>query len=113
MTAMVQTQRRGRVAVLTLARGDKANTLNGALLSELAAALPRLAEQGVQAAVLTGVGETFSGGYDVAELPEQPSEEWIRTHGLLGTTASQLAEGPLPTVAALNGSAVGGGCDLA
>jgi enoyl-CoA hydratase len=100
------------VATLTLERPDKKNALSIALREEMCDLLDALAvEPRLRALVVTGAGDTFSAGFDLEEFakPElaealwTSSDRWHRT----------ILEFPLPTVAAVNGSAYGGGFDLA
>jgi enoyl-CoA hydratase len=100
------------VAVLTLKRPDKRNALSIALRDEMSDALDALAaDEACRVVVVTGVGEVFSAGFDldefaVADLADElwaSSDRWHRT----------IIEFPLPTVAAVNGPAYGGGFDLA
>lgn len=107
----------GAVRTLTLNRPESRNALDLALLRELRAQL-RIAcaaeGQPVRCLVLTGAGRAFCAGADVKEWAEQgPQEEpspWVaEAHALV----LELADSPLPTVAVLNGSAVGAGLDLA
>ena len=100
------------VATLTLNRADKKNALSIALRDEMSDALDGLAvDEALRALVVTGAGDVFSAGFDLAEfaqaeLAEQlwaSSDRWH--HTILGF--------PLPTVAAVNGGAFGGGFDLA
>jgi enoyl-CoA hydratase/carnithine racemase len=101
---------RGAVALLTLVNPNKRNALDPPLLDALCEALARLPREGTRAAVLTGAGDAaFSSGYDLSALPEEASPV---THPLAHALAA-LADGDLPVVAALNGLAVGGGCELA
>lgn len=99
--------------MLWISNPEKRNALDPTLLATLRAALLRLAEEGLGAAVVTGRGMTFSAGYDLQSLPEEPDADWLRGHGTLGETMRLLSEGPLPTVAALNGAAIGAGCEMA
>lgn len=100
------------VAVVTLDRAERKNALSIALRDEMSDALDALAaDDGCRVVVVTGAGDVFSAGFDLAEfadasLAEQlwsSSDRWHRT----------VLEYPLPTVAAVNGPALGGGFDLA
>lgn len=103
------------VALLTLSNPDKRNALDPTMFAALGAALAELAQgpDAVSAAVVTSSGPLFSAGYDVSALPDEPDEEWLRGHGGFTATMKLLCEGPLPTVAALPGAAIGAGCELA
>jgi enoyl-CoA hydratase len=100
------------VAVLTLDRPEKRNALSIALRDEMSDALDQLAAADTtRVVVITGVGEVFSAGFDLDEFAarELASQLWAssdRWHRTVFTF-------PLPTVAAVNGAALGGGFDLA
>lgn len=100
------------VAVLTLQRADRRNALSIALRDEMSDALDGLAEdEACRVVVITGAGEVFSAGFDLEEFADtsiaeqlwQSSDRWHRT----------IIELPLPSIAAVNGPALGGGFDLA
>ena len=85
------------------------------MLEELRDRLQELAEDaGVRAVVLTGAGDrAFAAGADVKEMAEMTVEE-ARAWGELGHDVCRLLETmPKPTIAAINGYALGGGCELA
>lgn len=110
--AQVHVAHHGAIAVLTLDNPGKRNALAPALLDELQRHLSALLRAGTRAAVLTGHGDAaFSAGYDLDALPEEPDDAWLRDHGPLGPALRALQA--LPVVAALNGVAVGAGCELA
>lgn len=112
--ALVETAYEGRVATVTLNRPEAMNAANSALLGELLAAFSGLgANQDVGAIVLTGVGKSFAAGADIAEMHEYTPNQ-ARTYSELGQAVTGLIEHvPQPTIAAVNGFSLGGGCELA
>jgi enoyl-CoA hydratase/carnithine racemase len=102
-----------RVATITLNRPDVRNAIDRAMISELHEALAALeAEDGVHALVLRGAGgKAFASGADIAELRERRRLDALR--GINGGLFARLERFPRPTVAAVVGFALGGGCELA
>lgn len=99
------------VATLTLDRAAKRNALSRALRHELVGRLADLAaDDGVRAVILTGAGPVFCAGFDRSELASgamaEVFEEAVEYHHRVYNFAK-------PLVAAVNGAALGGGCDLA
>src|ERR1700730_8478521 len=100
-----------RVAIVTINDPERRNALTPGMIDELVAAFDRLdADQGVGAVVVTGAPPAFCAGADLSHLGASPSES-----GLRGIYAGFLRVGRsrLPTTAAVNGSAVGAGMNLA
>jgi len=100
------------VGVLTLDRPEKKNALSIALRDQMSDALDALAvDEDLRALVITGAGDVFSAGFDLGEFAqtERADELWASSDRWHRT----VLEFPLPTVAAVNGSALGGGFDLA
>ena len=100
------------IAVVTLARPDKRNALSIRLRSELMDTLADWADaEQVRVVVLTGEGAAFSAGFDLAEFGQPELARAIRHN----STAYHRAvwSFPKPTIAAVNGPAMGGGFDLA
>jgi enoyl-CoA hydratase len=103
-----------RIATITVNRPDKLNALNDALMAELGTAITEaIRRSDVGAVLLTGAGRAFVAGADITELVNQTaidgkarSERGQRTFRLFETS-------PKPTLAAVNGFALGGGCELA
>jgi enoyl-CoA hydratase len=100
---------------VTVDRGEALNALNATELTELRDGLRELAKDDeVHAVVLTGAGErAFVAGADIKEMSDMGVEE-ARAWSELGHEVARLLEMmPKPTIAAINGFALGGGCELA
>jgi enoyl-CoA hydratase len=107
--------RDGAVAVITINRPDKRNALNRETIDELRRAVLALKhDDGVRAVVITGAGDkAFIAGADINELAVQ-TPVGGREHGHQGQHVLDLIETMgKPVVAAINGVALGGGCELA
>jgi enoyl-CoA hydratase len=112
---LIQVDRQGSVAVVTIDRQDALNALDVATLTELRDRLSELADDDdARAVVLTGAGEkAFVAGADIKYMSELDPEQ-AKGWGALGHEAGRLLETmPKPTIAAINGFALGGGCELA
>jgi enoyl-CoA hydratase len=111
----VDVARDGAVAVVTIDRQDALNALNVETLTELRDRLRELAvDEDARVVVLTGAGEkAFVAGADIkymSGLDVEQAQGW----GALGHETARLLETmPKPTIAAINGFALGGGCELA
>lgn len=118
MSEVVLYETRGPAAWITLNRPEKLNALNGPVLQGLHAAFDRAAaDDEVKVVVLTGAGErAFSAGYDLSAESahsEIPAHEW---HDVLATdidATMKLWQLPKPTIAAVHGYCLAGGCELA
>ena len=108
-------ERDGAIAVVTINRPKVLNALNTQTIDELRRAVLELkADAAVRAVVLTGAGEkAFVAGADINELAVQTPTSG-RQHALTGQHVLDLIENlGKPVVAAINGYALGGGCELA
>jgi enoyl-CoA hydratase len=103
------------VAVVTIDRQEARNALNVETLTELRDRLRELAEDNdVRVVVLTGAGEkAFAAGADIKYMSGLDAHEAKRWGALGHETARLLETMPKPTIAAVNGFALGGGCELA
>jgi enoyl-CoA hydratase len=108
-------ERDGAVATITINRPKVLNALNSATLDELRRAILQLkADEGIRAVIVTGAGEkSFVAGADINELAVQ-TPTGGREHALTGQHVFDLIENMgKPVIAAINGYALGGGCELA
>ena len=103
---------RGKVGILRLNRPQALNALNAALMADLGAALARLeADDDVGCLVLTGSEKAFAAGADIKEMAEKTFIDAFLDDFAAGWHG--LAHTRKPTIAAVAGFALGGGCELA
>ena len=102
------------VAVLTVNRPDKLNAINRQLLQDLSAAIDQVrADDAVRVVVVTGAGDrAFVAGADIAEFQALSALQAWRFSQEIHEVYSRLERMPKPVIAAVNGFALGGGCEL-
>ncbi len=107
------------IALITISREKQLNALNKATLLELSRALDELAprakpEGDVRALIVTGAGEkSFVAGADIGEMASMTPVEGLEFAKLGHGLFAKLEALPIVTIAAVNGFALGGGCELA
>lgn len=115
MARYVRVEEEDGLAVVTLDRPEALNALSRSLLEELREALREVAaRQDVRVVILTGAGDrAFAAGADIKEM-QQFSPLETRGYAALGHEVARLLERmEKPVIAAVNGYALGGGCELA
>jgi enoyl-CoA hydratase/carnithine racemase len=100
------------VARLTISNPQRRGALDHAILDAFA---PTLAQLDARCVIITGEGDTFSAGYDLGALPDEPlpaEADRLVAHPF-AAALDAVESHPYPTLAALNGHAIGGGLELA
>ncbi len=102
------------IATLTVNRPDKLNALNAATIAELGVAIDEVRQRNeIDGLILTGAGRAFVAGADISELQSQ-SPLGAKSLAREGQEVFRRFEtSPKPVIAAVNGFALGGGCELA
>jgi len=113
-------KKEGHIATITMNRPDNMNALNTQMLQEMVAAIAEIARNDdVRVVVLTGAGRVFCSGADISEggkasgLSGTPVEMHHNVRNSYQKVALGLQRLDKPTIAMVNGAAVGAGCDFA
>jgi enoyl-CoA hydratase len=114
---LVSVERTGPLAIVTVQRPEKLNALNARVIGELLRAFVDLdgGQQGesIRAAVLTGAGKAFIAGADIAEMATMTTPDAKRFSDLGQRLCALIETVSFPVIAAVNGFALGGGCEIA
>ncbi|NLU84438.1 enoyl-CoA hydratase [Rhodococcus sp. HNM0569] len=108
----IRVERRGRVALLTLDRPQALNALNSTVMREVVSAAEELdRDRGIGAIVITGSEKAFAAGADIKEMSSKSYMDVYLDDFFAAW--DRLAAVRTPTIAAVSGYALGGGCELA
>jgi enoyl-CoA hydratase/carnithine racemase len=112
MAAVVRVEQDGAVGIVTLARPEARNALSPQLMEELAAAIEAFdSDEQVNCIVLAGSDEVFAAGADIKAMAERSFQEVLNASTM--SFWQRIAACRTPTIAAVSGFALGGGCELA
>ena len=107
-------EKRDNIALITMNRASALNALDNATLKDLDAALTVIKDSAdIKGAVITGSGKAFVAGADIAQMAENTSEQARAYMEFAQDTFNRIEMMGKPFIAAVNGYALGGGCELA
>jgi methylglutaconyl-CoA hydratase len=106
----------GDIATITLSRPEKRNAISGEMINDLMGALGEVEASSARVAIVTGDGKAFCSGMDLAALKalatRSPMEN-LEDARRLARLFRRIWSFPMPTIAAVNGAAIAGGCGIA
>jgi len=104
----------GHIATITINRPEALNALNTETLKELQQSIYQVKENAdIHTLIITGEGKAFVAGGDIAEMSRFSPNDAYKFSKLGNDTFLEIQNLPIPVIAAVNGYALGGGCELA
>jgi methylglutaconyl-CoA hydratase len=106
----------GEIATITLNRPDKRNAISSEMIADLFSALAKVEASRSRVLILTGAGKSFCSGMDLEELKAiatQSQTEHIEDARRMARLLQRIWRFPKPTIAAVDGPAIAGGCGIA
>lgn len=114
-SSLIATARKGSIEIIQLNRPDKFNALSQEMMLALSEIFSTLkTDNELRAIILTGAGDkAFCAGTDISELVQLKQDEGVEVSERGQSLCNQIENFPVPIIAAINGIAAGGGCELA
>ena len=111
--AFVEVTKQGNIGIITMNRPEALNALSSAVFADLTKALDQVEhDDDVYVVIITGAGRAFVAGADIGEMAHMNVEQGLSFSELGNGLLMRVDMFPKPTIAAVNGFALGGGCEL-
>ena len=114
MSVKIRNEKYGNTAIITMNSPETLNILNTTFMEELLDCINQVSsDKDVYVAIITGAGKAFCAGADIKEMQPLSPVEMLSWAQLGSSINTAIETAPIPFIAAVNGYAFGGGCELA